>query len=586
MQSSSATPVQLDEIISSKGSALTLQYNVSRVANTLILLASIVGLVGITLHVPVLYYWHLHGIPFHLVPALALVVISAGYLLLLSPEWLRKKKLIMPLALLCFLIPILTVGIIDMRALAFGDGHANVDVFLGTMSSTSIKRSIPLYADIGVLLGSITSFIYFSVLYVRERCSPLFLQIPGIVLTSLAAFGFLENIADVPIYQYLISMPASFCLFMFGIAMTFFPTSEPMLVHPFASASRRTRFYTLILCLGWSGAVLWQTLGLSGFFMEGVGTDSLHTIRHMVIIDDLFEVIFSSFLLILGLHIVTKLEITTELAAKLHKAFNNYALLAATLSHDLKTPIHTQMNTIEMIQQGYFGDSISQERVQKMLKAIYENNQFELELILNLVDLLRYEIKQERFNPQPLEINHLLNEVCDELAPLAARKGQELQVHPCPVNDQLLIADVTGVKRVLQNLVGNAIKHIGRGFKIEISVQPLDNTFRFCVQDNGPGISARMQQTLFQRQASISGQDDTLPLTTSGLGLYIAKQIIHRHGGEIRVESSPGGGSAFYFTLPRRQPMANEQPGYAMNILSRANIPLSRGVEEKTPSCH
>jgi signal transduction histidine kinase len=202
-----------------------------------------------------------------------------------------------------------------------------------------------------------------------------------------------------------------------------------------------------------------------------------------------------------------------------------------------------------MIQEGRFGEKITEDKNQRMLASMLENNQFALELILNLIDLLRYEIKEEQFQPEPLEINFLLSEVQQELVPLAIRKNQSLNVHLYSEGKQMLVADYTGLKRILHNLINNAIQHLNPGNHIDVQVQSENNDFVFMVHDDGPGISPERQQNLFQRFTK--GKEDSALPGSSGLGLYITKQIVNRHGGKIWVESVSGKGSTFYITIPK-----------------------------------
>jgi signal transduction histidine kinase len=229
-----------------------------------------------------------------------------------------------------------------------------------------------------------------------------------------------------------------------------------------------------------------------------------------------------------------------EANGKLETSLDSIRMLSSTLSHDLKTPIKIQMNIMEMLQQGKFGDSISSGTVQEMLTAMLESKQFEHELVLNLVDLMRYKMQEERFIPKPFVINKLLTDIQTQLEPLARRKDQVLTVHPYPNKDEIT-ADYFGLKRVLHNLVNNAIQHIGNGCRIEVKVQKRAGDYLFKVEDNGPGIPADVQEHLFTRFNRVS---------SSGLGLYITKQIVNRHGGNIWVESKPGEGTTFSFTLP------------------------------------
>jgi signal transduction histidine kinase len=105
--------------------------------------------------------------------------------------------------------------------------------------------------------------------------------------------------------------------------------------------------------------------------------------------------------------------------------------------------------------------------------------------------------------------------------------------------------------QVFQNLIGNAVKFKGTDpVKVHVGVSPNDSEYRFSVSDNGIGIEPPYLDRifdLFERIKDLSGPSGT------GIGLATCRRIIERHGGRIWVESQPGKGSTFYFTLPKRR---------------------------------
>jgi len=116
-------------------------------------------------------------------------------------------------------------------------------------------------------------------------------------------------------------------------------------------------------------------------------------------------------------------------------------------------------------------------------------------------------------------------------------------------------ADADRLKQVLLNLLSNAVKfcEAGRG-RVEVSLHGSEESLRVDVRDNGPGISASDQETIFEKFRQVGDTLTEKPQGT-GLGLHICRQIVERHGGRLWVESRPGEGARFSFRLPlRRQP--------------------------------
>ena len=111
-------------------------------------------------------------------------------------------------------------------------------------------------------------------------------------------------------------------------------------------------------------------------------------------------------------------------------------------------------------------------------------------------------------------------------------------------NLPLINIDRGEISRVFSNLVGNAIKHTKKGTQIKISAFVKDNCIQFAIQDNGEGISREHINKIFQRYPVEKRKIGT------GLGLYLSKQIIEAHKGEIWFETEEGVGTTFFFTLP------------------------------------
>jgi two-component system, OmpR family, phosphate regulon sensor histidine kinase PhoR len=138
----------------------------------------------------------------------------------------------------------------------------------------------------------------------------------------------------------------------------------------------------------------------------------------------------------------------------------------------------------------------------------------------------------------------------EEVVMIEARTTRDHEISlDLPLNLPTLWADRGKVEEVLINLVNNAIKYSPDGGLITISAEPEDGMLRIAVADTGLGISPEEQTRLFQRFQRV-GRDNNQRISGTGLGLFVCKALIEAHGGRIWVDSTPGQGSTFHFTVP------------------------------------
>jgi signal transduction histidine kinase len=166
-------------------------------------------------------------------------------------------------------------------------------------------------------------------------------------------------------------------------------------------------------------------------------------------------------------------------------------------------------------------------------------------LIRDLLDVTRLQAGTLRFERQPISAGELVAEVTDALAQVASERALDLQAN-VERGIPPLFADGERLFRVFSNLVENAAKFTPSGGRIRIGARRDEETVRFSVADTGAGITAEDIPHLFDR----FWQGRPADRLGAGLGLAIAKGIIDAHGGRIWVESTPGRGSTFYFTIP------------------------------------
>jgi PAS domain S-box-containing protein len=218
----------------------------------------------------------------------------------------------------------------------------------------------------------------------------------------------------------------------------------------------------------------------------------------------------------------------------------------SVVAHDLRTPIHTIAMAAAMLCDL---DSDRREYTRKSAEAIRRAAAQMSRLVQDLLDFKRAEAGLLRVQARPEPPARLVLEVAELLRPLAVANGLELTAE-VPDGLPMVFADRDRVEQVLSNLVANAIKFTPPGGRVVVQARP-DGGRRVmvAVADTGPGIPREQLPHVFARFWQ-GGRADRRGL---GLGLPIAKGIVEAHGGRIWVESKPGAGSTFYFTLPAAQ---------------------------------
>ncbi len=509
--------------------------------NAFIFLIGFIALLGIFLHIPMLYYYSKGGIAFDFRVGWALILLSLGYFITVIPLLTNKKTFKNLMIPVIYLIPLI---IASSQIIVFFRVYKQVSLEQFLIPESPISGHMPLFEALGLLLSSIISLVSYYCPTHSVKGSLWGVQMPTILLINLSAFGLIGDLGPEPLAHYLMTMPVSIALLFYGAALLLSQSGCPIsLAKPFF-ASLQTRFLAIILCLGWLGSVVWHTLGWETYI--GPQELSIGTVRNLVISNGFFQVAFSSAFLAFGLYVLLNLEIYETLMNKLQDTLESLGILAAALSHDLKGPLKSAIYAIELLQKSELGDNLSTTENQNLLSALNESTRFELELVLNLVELLRSQNKQERFEPTHFKLNHFLQEIKEELAPLSSFKKQSLTIHLLPEEQQDIVADRFSLKRALENLMTNAIQNTGEGAHIDVDVQPQDNDFIFRVKDDGPGIPRELQEKLLH-----PGNGKRKLPSTKGLGLYITKQIVTKHGGKLGLKSVPGQGSTFFFNIPK-----------------------------------
>jgi signal transduction histidine kinase len=170
-----------------------------------------------------------------------------------------------------------------------------------------------------------------------------------------------------------------------------------------------------------------------------------------------------------------------------------------------------------------------------------------LRLLENLLDWANSQTGKILFNPIPIKLNELFNEEFNLLNDMATGKNIELK---SSFPDNLtIIADKNMIKTILRNLISNAIKFTHKNGKVEVKAMSDNEQVEISVSDNGIGMTKETMAKLFKIDANLSTRGTENEKGT-GLGLFLCKEFIEKHGGKIWVESESGKGSIFKFILP------------------------------------
>jgi two-component system, sensor histidine kinase and response regulator len=225
------------------------------------------------------------------------------------------------------------------------------------------------------------------------------------------------------------------------------------------------------------------------------------------------------------------------------------------LTHDLRTPLVAADRMLSLLMQEAMGPIA--EEVKEALEVTSRSNQNLLTLVNTLLEVYRYEAGRKTLNFTPVALATLAQDVIEELQPLALDKGLAIELLHVPGEQAIVDGDRMELRRVLTNLIGNAIKFTDHGsIKVQLSTKQVRSGYvnagakvvQIQVQDTGPGIAPEEQAILFE--SFVPGQHKR---SGSGLGLHLSRCIMEVHSGTITVESEVGRGSIFTARMPACQ---------------------------------
>lgn len=219
----------------------------------------------------------------------------------------------------------------------------------------------------------------------------------------------------------------------------------------------------------------------------------------------------------------------------------------ASMSHELRTPLHTIIGFSQLLMEEIQGPL--NEKQQRFVNHIHHDSQHLLELINDILDLSKIESGSLELQRETFRARAEMKNILEGVQQTAESKSIDLTL--TAPEDYALHADIRRFREVLLNLLSNALKFTPRGGSVAVSMSPASEPgfCRFAVRDTGVGIAPEQLDAIFDKFYQVGSTTKGVREGT-GLGLAITKHIVELHGGQIRVDSSPGRGSCFSFTMP------------------------------------
>ena len=291
-------------------------------------------------------------------------------------------------------------------------------------------------------------------------------------------------------------------------------------------------------------------IAMIGFTEDQVFAEYNDHVRVMGAMGGVASVLILAVMLVILILIRNQERVQTALRASEREAVSASKMKSefiARMAHELRTPLNGILGFSEYLQ----GSQESAEN-REFAANIHQAGSHLLSLVNTTLDLAKIESGRMDIAGNPEELAPLVQRVLGMQRPFAEGKGLVLTMERGEGLPAKLICDSTKLIQVLNNFVHNAIKFTDKG-SVTVRVKAEGGRIVFAVSDTGPGLSREQQAQLFQRFRQLSGNFDTRAHEGTGLGLALAKEMVELMGGTIWVDSKPGEGSTFSFSLPIRR---------------------------------
>jgi signal transduction histidine kinase len=248
----------------------------------------------------------------------------------------------------------------------------------------------------------------------------------------------------------------------------------------------------------------------------------------------------------LSAHVERMSERIAQQLAELDRTAGQRRELLANVSHDLRTPLASMQGYLELLLLRRGNLAPAEER--NYLETAVRQSERLATLVGDLFELTKLESDEVRPQPEDFAPAELAQDVVQKFALDARQRGVELNARCADADSSLRVhADIGMIERVLENLLDNALRHTPQGGRVTIELGRCTQRCRVAVRDTGVGIATEDLDAIFER---FERADRSTPGARGGLGLAIARRIVHLHAGELSVQSVVGSGTCFSFDLP------------------------------------
>jgi PAS domain S-box-containing protein len=250
-----------------------------------------------------------------------------------------------------------------------------------------------------------------------------------------------------------------------------------------------------------------------------------------------------------------KARLRAEESDRLKSAF------LANMSHEIRSPLNGILGFSDLLR----GTILSKEKTQEFAEIIFNRGNHLMRLINDIIDVSKLDSGQMKINPVALDLDALLREISHSFSQEMKLEGKgniRLEL-VSPFQPFWIETDEMRLRQVLENLLSNAVKFTETG-TIEFGYHIRDSYLQFYVKDTGAGIPEDMQESIFDRFIQAAAHNEK-QYGGTGLGLAIARACTRLLGGDIKVESTPGEGSVFYFTIEYHKAGMNK-PGISEEL--------------------
>jgi len=244
-------------------------------------------------------------------------------------------------------------------------------------------------------------------------------------------------------------------------------------------------------------------------------------------------------------------RLTVQLAA----ASRHKSEFLTNMSHELRTPLNAVIGFSDVLDQGMVGKLNPKQ--EEFVRDIRASGKHLLDLINDILDLAKVESGRMELMTSTFDLPASLESALALVRERATRHRIELALQVDDVGE--IVADERKVRQVVVNLLSNAVKFTPEGGRVSVAARRGASGIEIAVSDTGVGIAPEDQAKVFEEFQQV-GKDSARRQEGTGLGLALARRFVELHGGTLRLQSAPGAGSTFTFTLPARVSAEAPQP--------------------------